>query len=54
VPVHGEPKHLAANAQIAKQLGISHQLVGLNGDLYSLAQQFSIKRKAISAPRIAL
>lgn len=54
VPVHGEPKHLLANAQIAKRHNINHQLVGLNGDLYSLAPRFSIKRKAISAARIAL
>ena len=54
VPVHGEPKHLSANAQIAARHGITHSLVGLNGDLYSLAPRFSIKRKAVSAPRIAL
>jgi ribonuclease J len=54
VPVHGEPKHLLACSQVAKASGIEKQLVGLNGDLYSLAPRFSIKRKAISAPRIAL
>ncbi|MFT6268391.1 MAG: ribonuclease J [Alphaproteobacteria bacterium] len=54
VPVHGEPKHLLACSEVAKTQGINQQLVGLNGDLYTLAPRFSIKRKAISAPRIAL
>jgi len=54
VPVHGEPKHLAACSQIAKNCGITQSLVGLNGDLYSLFPQVSIKRKAIKAPRIVL
>ena len=54
VPVHGEPKHLFACAEVAKSQGIGYQLVGLNGDLYSLAPNYAIKRKAISAPRIAL
>jgi ribonuclease J len=54
VPVHGEPKHLLACSKVAKAQNIAHQLVGLNGDLYSLAPSFSIKRQVISAPRIAL
>ena len=54
VPVHGEPKHLSACARVAKSQGIGHQLVGLNGDLYRLAPQLSIKRSAIDVPRIAL
>jgi ribonuclease J len=54
VPVHGEPKHLLACSKVAKAQNIKHQLVGLNGDLYSLAPNFSIRRKVISAPRIAL
>jgi ribonuclease J len=54
VPVHGEPKHLLACSKVAKTQGINHQLVGLNGDLYSLAPSFSIRRQVISAPRIAL
>ncbi len=54
VPVHGEPKHLLACSQIGKAQGIKYQLVGLNGDLYSLAPSFSIRRKLINAPRIAL
>jgi len=53
VPVHGEPKHLLACSKVAKAQGINHQLVGLNGDLYSLAPNFSIRRQFISAPRIA-
>ncbi len=54
VPVHGEPKHLLACANVAKSANIERQIVGLNGDLYSLAPNFSIKRKQVSCPRIAL
>jgi len=54
VPVHGEPKHLSACSDVAKSQGIKYQLVGLNGDLYSLAPSFSIRRQLISAPRIAI
>lgn len=54
VPVHGEPEHLKACAEVAKGLGIQRQLVGLNGDLYSFAPKYSIIRGAVKAGRIAL
>jgi ribonuclease J len=54
VPVHGEAEHLAACADIAKRFGIKHQLVGLNGDLFSLSPHFSVKRQRVNAPRIAI
>ena len=54
VPVHGEPMHLSACAEVARSQFIPSQLVGLNGDLYRLAPTLSIKRKAIDAPRIAI
>jgi ribonuclease J len=54
VPVHGEPEHLKACAEVAKGVGIQRQLVGLNGDLYSFAPKYSIKRAAIKAGRIII
>lgn len=37
IPVHGEPEHMAANAALARQVGIPHQLTGQNGDLFIIA-----------------
>lgn len=54
IPVHGEQVHLTASAKIAKAAGISRQMVGLNGDLYSIAPAYSLKRKAVSAGRVKL
>lgn len=34
VPVHGEEKHMKANAKIANACGVPKQLVGKNGDLF--------------------
>jgi len=36
IPVHGEPAHLNANAEIAKRTGVRHTLVGRNGDLFRI------------------
>lgn len=54
VPVHGEPLHLAACAEIANLAKVPNQLLGLNGDLYSFAPRLSIKRNAIKAGRVVL
>ena len=54
IPVHGEPQHLRANAEIAKNQGISHQMVGLNGDLYMLSPKIDIKRGAVFTGRLGL
>ncbi len=45
VPVHGEARHLAANAEIARQCGVPAQLTGQNGDLFILAPQTRVRRK---------
>lgn len=37
VPVHGERRHLAEHAQLAKECQIPHQIVGENGSLIRLA-----------------
>ncbi len=54
IPVHGEPEHLAAHAAIARECGVTKHYVGLNGDLYRLAPQPSIKRGQVFAGRLAL
>lgn len=53
IPVHGEPKHLVANASIAADAGVQHQLVGRNGDLYDLVN-LTIKRGAVPVGRMTL
>jgi len=54
IPVHGEPKHLDAHAEVAKQSHVPSQLVGRNGDLYQLAPNVSIRRQQVKVGRIAL
>jgi ribonuclease J len=36
IPVHGEDMHMRANARLASEQGVPHQLVGKNGDLFDL------------------
>ena len=36
IPVHGENIHMRANARLASEQGVPHQLVGQNGDLFDL------------------
>lgn len=54
VPVHGEPEHLRANAEVAKLSQVTRQLVGQNGDLYQFAPQVCIRRQLVTTGRIAL
>jgi ribonuclease J len=54
IPVHGEPKHLDANADVAKLSHVPDQLIGRNGDLYQLAPNVSIRRQQVKVGRIAL
>ena len=54
VPVHGEPKHIDANAEIARQAGVPVSLAGRNGDLFRLGSTPSVLRNAIPAPRMAV
>ena len=53
IPVHGEPKHLVANANIAAAAGVEKQLVGRNGDLYDLVK-LTIKSDAVAVGRMTL
>ena len=52
IPVHGTPGHINANAAIAKEVGVMSQICGENGDLYKLAPQIGIKRKACKVGRV--
>ncbi len=52
IPVHGTAEHIAANARIAREVGVPSQLIGENGDLYLLAPQIGIKRKAVKVARM--
>lgn len=54
VPVHGEPEHIAANAEIAKRVGVPVALAGRNGDLFRLGATPSVLRDAIPAGRLAV
>jgi len=47
IPVHGEPKHMTRNAEIARESGVPRQLVGSNGDLFDLLQD---RKHAAAAP----
>lgn len=54
IPVHGEPEHLQAHAEVAKSMGVRRTYVGRNGDLYLLAPQPGIRRQRVKAGRIPL
>ena len=52
IPVHGEPDHMAFNAQLARAVGVPRQIVGRNGDLFMLAPVPGIRRGAAPAGRL--
>ncbi|RKZ95955.1 MAG: ribonuclease J, partial [Gammaproteobacteria bacterium] len=54
LPVHGELHHLKANANIAKSVGISQQLIGKNGDLFFIAPVKGIRRNAVKTGRLGV
>ncbi|MCV2401615.1 ribonuclease J [Marinomonas sp. C2222] len=54
IPVHGEAKHLDANAKVARNSFVPRQLVGENGDLFQLAPSLRVRRKQVETGRIAL
>ena len=54
IPVHGEPEHMQANADLADNSGISHQLHGTNGDLFVIAPTMELKRASVKSGRLAL
>jgi len=52
VPVHGEPRHISANAEIARKMGVPVTLTGENGDLFYLTPTPGIKRRAAPVGRL--
>lgn len=54
IPVHGEIQHLKANAKLAREVGISEQLTGKNGDLFYIAPVRGIRRNAVKTGRLGI
>ncbi len=52
VPVHGEPVHLQAHAELCKAWGVPSQLLGRNGDLFLLAPTPGIRRQVVKTGRL--
>lgn len=48
IPVHGEARHMRANANLAREAGVSHQLVGQNGDLFDLVAMRLYKAEIVT------
>ena len=54
IPVHGEAEHIVANAKIAQENGVQKYFAGKNGDLFQLAPQPMLKRKAVKSGRVII
>lgn len=54
IPVHGEAEHIAANASVARSVGIRKQLTGKNGDLFVISGPGKVRPNAATTGRIAL
>ncbi len=54
IPVHGEPEHMQANAQLAGDVGVPRQMTGENGDLFMLAPAVGTRRHAVPVGRLGL
>jgi ribonuclease J len=52
VPVHGEARHMQANAKIARDNGAMLALTGNNGDLFYLAPEPGLRRRAARVGRL--
>ncbi|EED31800.1 metallo-beta-lactamase family protein [gamma proteobacterium NOR5-3] len=52
VPVHGEQRHMQANARIARANGAAMALTGSNGDLFYLAPEPGMRRKVATVGRL--
>lgn len=52
IPVHGEPMHLAAHADLARELGVDSVIPALNGDVIRLAPAPSEKVDEVTTGRI--
>ena len=54
VPVHGEPRHLRAHAQLARELGVPEQVIPFNGVVIQLAPGPARILGEVPARRLAL
>ena len=54
IPVHGEPQHLQAHAELTRNIGVPQRLQGQNGDLFLLAPVAGVRRKAVTTGRLQL
>jgi len=54
IPVHGEPKHLQAHAELTRNIGVPQRLQGLNGDLFLLAPVAGVRRRVVPTGRLQL
>ncbi|MCH8543845.1 MAG: ribonuclease J [Alcanivorax sp.] len=54
IPVHGEPEHMRANADIARASGVPRQLTGRNGDLFMISPVTGIRRNAVRTGRLGV
>jgi len=52
IPVHGEFRHMRANARVAKSVGVPEQIEGQNGDLFFIAPVRGIRRGAVKTGRL--
>lgn len=52
VPVHGEEAHMQANAGIAREAGVPLAMTGHNGDLFYLAPEPGVRRRAVRTGRL--
>lgn len=46
IPVHGEARHMQANADIARVAGVPHQILGENGDLFDVVNRRKVAQAA--------
>ena len=53
IPVHGEQAHMAANARLARDAGVSSTLTGKNGDLFYLSPTPGVRRRFAKVGRLA-
>ncbi|MEM9759245.1 MAG: ribonuclease J [Pseudomonadota bacterium] len=54
VPVHGEERHMLANAKIARANGAQLALTGSNGDLFYVAPEPGLRRRVAPVGRLQL
>jgi ribonuclease J len=52
IPVHGEPRHMEANAKVAQRCGVPLTLTGRNGDLFYLSPAPGVRRRWATVGRL--